>query len=209
MASLKENPSIVLVGSWNPAILQPNWLAKHIFNKADDEDIPVEMQFATTPGLPPRFKMRDILIVPAFDRLTLFSNGLNTANLAATESAVLEILKLLPHTPISAAGENFKFVVPEQQEVVDMLNVDNNWAEYLDFDYEQVQTEIRSTLQLKDMQLNIFRARSDSEITIHFNFHYPATDAQTAAKQLANSFNANCDFAKNILANLNVPLTDD
>jgi hypothetical protein len=204
MTMPKETPSIVLLGAWNPAILQPNWLVQRVFNKPDDEEWPVEMEFSPMPGNPPRFRIRDITFIPAYDRLTVFAKGWEDDDLTAAEDAAVRVLELLPHTPVRAAGQNFKFMVASQQEALSMFNVDARLAQYLDFDYNLITTELRSRLQLEDRQLNLFRVRADDAVLVQFNFHYPVADASEAAEKLRHSFIANRDLAKQILVNMNL-----
>jgi hypothetical protein len=66
---------------------------------------PTEIQQALTHGLglPPKFKVGDLSWVPSFNRLELRAEG-EGIDLGAVAG---QIISLLPHTPLTAIGNNF------------------------------------------------------------------------------------------------------
>lgn len=81
MASVADPPSIIVVGAWNPAILQPAWIAKHLYGIAEGENFPVTVGIPSIPGKPIRFDFGELTIIPAGDRLTLFAKSLDKTDL--------------------------------------------------------------------------------------------------------------------------------
>jgi hypothetical protein len=210
MSTLQQAPSIVMLGAWNPSILQPDWLATHIFDKAADENLPIEMQFSPIPGLSPRFTIRDITLVPSAERLAVFSKNCSAAQLDAAESVAIRLLSSLSHTPISAVGENFAFSIESpSDELLSFFDADNALSSILDFEYSVVQTELKTTIKLSRGVLNFSRIQSEGDVAVHFNFHYSVSSAANAASEIQHTLARNFSVAREILTKLNVPFIDE
>lgn len=107
-----DGASIVLVGSFNPAIVQPAWLARHELIRGEEGDTaevtlvsPRASEFVigswlTVTVLPNRFQVRVA----------------DAGHQAAMRDLVVGVLVLLEHTPVSALGINriLHFRVPDE-----------------------------------------------------------------------------------------------
>jgi hypothetical protein len=94
--------TLVLVGSWNLAILNPDWLGKNIFDATQlDAELIIE---GVRPRL--RFFFEKVLVLPAPDRVIFAPRHPNDADLSAVEEAAKKVLTLLPVTPVSGVGIN-------------------------------------------------------------------------------------------------------
>jgi hypothetical protein len=203
---LPNATSFVLVGIWNPAILNPDWLARYIFKAAPDAEIPVEMLVPASPGQPIQFSLQGIRFIPSRDRLRLSCLGdANDEELAQIQEVTRSILELLPHTPVRAVGQNFEFLDeqpnPDHLKVFDCMG---DVARTSDFPVETVGNETRTSLQFENRLLNLTRSFREGKLQVKFNFHSQVASATAAAEQLgqANLFSQNLAWSKRIIRNL-------
>jgi hypothetical protein len=175
--------------------------------------VQVEMHIPTVPGHPPMFRIRGVSVITAPERLTVFAHSQEKTDLDAAENTAIKLLELLPHTPMTAVGENVKFRVDESDVLREHFNVDLKLSEIFDFPFDLVKTEIRSSLDIDGRILNFFRERSDSETIVHFNFHYPVKSASEGKNALKSTFIQNYEFACSVLDKIgistNESLSDD
>lgn len=95
--------TLVVVGSWNTAILNPEWLSQKVF-----DGNPIEIEVQMEPGrVLVQYVARKLRIIPQQARLVIACQD-ETA-LPAAEAALLRILQELPVTPIASTGINFGF----------------------------------------------------------------------------------------------------
>ncbi len=98
--------TVVILGKWNQAILQPEWLIKNVF---DDDQVRVEVAVGLAPGLPSRITGDEILLLAGEDRLILGLTEVSDDQLRTMERIAVQILTLLSHTPVARMGVNFGF----------------------------------------------------------------------------------------------------
>lgn len=98
--------TVVILGKWNQAILQPEWLIRNVFN---DNQVRVEVAVGLAPGLPSRITGDEILVLAGEDRLILGLTEVSDGQLRTMERIVVKILALLSHTPVARMGVNFGF----------------------------------------------------------------------------------------------------
>lgn len=116
MKIVAENSTLVLAGSWNPAILTPNWIAKTILKLPPEPhfDVKVEMQVAQ--GAVQRLSFLGLSYVASPQFLVFFIDPANTEAAAKAVRVARGVLEILSHTPITGVGCNFDFVVEEHKE---------------------------------------------------------------------------------------------
>ncbi len=183
MPNLIEPISIVIVGGWNPAILQPSWLMRHVFDVPEGETEEVQMAFSPVPGAPPRFTVHELTFVASDDRLMLQINEPSDDNLNLMESKGLRIVEKLPHTPIRAIGQNFLFQIENPSAAtLDVFDVRDNLYDRVEYQ-ELASTSIVSSLALDDSVLNLTRTFLDGVVRVKLNFHVETgsvADSKTA-----------------------------
>src|SRR5260221_5274192 len=171
MDFLKENTSLVIVGIWNPAILNPAWLVRHAFALPVGEDLPVQIEVAVPALLTPRFTMNGVLIAPSRNNIVLQPVVPITANkLDLVERLAINILTNLPHTPVSAFGYNFEFrdAAPSAEQLELFAHVQDLAA--LDFAFDTRETCVVSTLAFQARELNLSRSHSNGALNLTFKF---------------------------------------
>lgn len=97
----REGVTLVLLGSFNPAIFQPKWLATQGLISASAADAAI-VELMTTDVTIFRLEWCDVQILA--DRLTISSTSAPTPDLL--RDLALGIFRLLVHTPVRAIGIN-------------------------------------------------------------------------------------------------------
>jgi hypothetical protein len=192
----------VIVGRWNPAILQPAWLSKHVFGV----EKPGELQFVTEFSIetfgPPRFSANGLQFVSTFERLSISPNSIEPEKLKATEDAARKILDALQHTPVQAVGVNFEFYDDAPSRGFLRLFDDlDHLAENTGIDLRTQATALTYSMSLKDCILNLTREFAVSgRVSIKFNFHYVVNSAREASSRLLGAGEAHWVTVQKILA---------
>ena len=208
MSTLLSFPSIVLAGAWNPAIIQPNWLAQEVFEQQDGDEMPVQMEFSPTPGLPPRFILQEIRFVPTKDRLIISPENTTDEALNLAENKARAILQALPHTPVQAIGQNFDLIEENPSDsLLSIFNLNDSLEEKLEIDYTLSSTTVAVALDLGDYTLNLSRKFSEGNVLIKFNFHYDVINATNGAERLPNTFRSNFKIVQDLLNSYEAALT--
>lgn len=205
--TLLNSPSMVIVGAWNSAIIQPSWLGRQIYGVPEGDEFPVVVEMATTPKAPPRFTIGDIAYVPSDTNLMVFSSSVDMDALGDMENKVINILRALPHTPIVAFGQNFEFVDNDPgQQLLEIFDLNDNLSDRINSNFELASTSIKSTLNIEGHQLNLTRGLEGGRVVISFNFHYQVRNAEQAVENMGDTFANNYRFATDILENYQMTL---
>lgn len=101
MSELLELPpqNVTVVGAFNPAIFQPEWVRGHL----PGVEGPIDLLLAGPPSTPPLLRFGETYLLVTSERLVVYGAPARVGRIAAT------ILTTLPHTPLRAAGVNFLF----------------------------------------------------------------------------------------------------
>ncbi len=184
--------SLIIVGAWNPAILNPQWICHEILGLPEGEEMPIQMEFAAVPGAPPRVTIDDVTYIPAMDRLNLYPKEFSVEKLTSVENQASRILEILPHTPIQAFGQNFEFI--EQEPSADQMRIfdlQGNRIQECEFVQDQRSVDIKQSYSLDDCILNINQISQEGSLIVKFNFHYEVENADEARQRLGNTFSRN------------------
>lgn len=112
-----KQPTVVMVGHWNSAILnEPAWIALHILGKDAGQEIKVQQivtgnrggqnQFSTAKQI---WLFDDFGISCSPQRLEIFLRDID--QLAPINELITKLAQKLPHTPVKAIGVNFNYTV--------------------------------------------------------------------------------------------------
>ena len=163
--------NVVLVGSWNPAIFSPEWAKQ---NLADDKEkevvlaIPMQMM-----AMPPRLTVDNINIYPSTQALVLDCVEYSDVVLEVCSRKLDRIAALLPHTPVTAVGLNFRFLgnLEENLPLADLFAFSD--AGKIDSTKFTLTTAlIKRAYTLQDSTvLNISLESQGGQLRVEFNFH--------------------------------------
>lgn len=145
--------NISIVGQWNPSIFSPSWVRANIVS---DES---EVLFAVAisdPAAPPRISFSTTYLFPSRQLLDFRASEMTLEAFSSCGEAASKIVGLLPHTPISAIGINFRFIEEENFEKAASLFQFNDSAKIPHEKYSlQASTVTRSFLMPGGDKLNL------------------------------------------------------
>ena len=112
-----KNPTVVIVGHWNAAILnEPGWIARHILGIPAGQQIDLQAVVVGSQVSPGQIAPeKQIWLFDEFgmncsgQRLEFFTRDID--NLQPLYSAVAAVAEKLPHTPVKAVGVNLNFQI--------------------------------------------------------------------------------------------------
>ncbi len=187
------NANTVLLGGFNPHIIQPSWLVEQEVAADNTEETGVSVQINIGGGAQPiRFNLGGFEWEVGLTRLKISSDeGCDPSHI------IKKLLELLPHTPIRAVGHNFQFRDAERKWEQPLASLPN---EHLFHDKlgEQVSSAIVSTTKRNgDVDLKIVITVSSHEALIDANYHR-GVDGHSGALNAIDSFGADLEHITDI-----------
>lgn len=185
MKTLQENSTMVLAGSWNPAILTPSWIAQTVFGRRPGEQFPVEIDMVVANGAMQKMKFLGLSCMASPQFLIFFFDSQNAESCSIAVSSARKILEVLSHTPVSGVGFNVQFVLSETKP--EFLSRFQN----VDLDDEVPAAGIVSQgwgmkLNAAENLISINSSYEGGNGTIAMNFHHSTATADEARAYLAN-----------------------
>lgn len=95
--------NIVLLGGFNPNIIQPLWLSRYDVVREKGEEFKTEIQFGPATPQVMTFQLDGFRWEVSLDRVLIGSGEARSP-----AEWLIRLLDLLPHTPIRAVGVNFR-----------------------------------------------------------------------------------------------------
>jgi hypothetical protein len=169
----------VVIGHFNPHIISPPWLANQgIIGEGSIVEAKVAIAGRAVAF---QFKIGEILWQVDFNRLILSAERkVNTAEIVA------KVLSNLPHTPVTAIGNNFRFQCNLSQWKGRVPKLGDVGFEQLRDQVEEVQSVAwKASIGKPDgltinTEVTLEPSKSLSPmLTVNFNFHRDAPDAQS------------------------------
>ena|GEM_PF-3284775 len=165
--------NIVLLGGFNPHIIEPKWLCRHDVVSENPEEFEIEMkiQLLGPSAHIVKFELDGLRWEVSQDRILIGSDE------AKSPLAWFDrLLKMLPHTPLRAVGTNFKLRCKRTDWPLDIPKLPNqDKAAHLIGDLIASTTLTKG--QLKDeTQVNLSLNANESEVVLDANFHRGVTE---------------------------------
>lgn len=181
-----DSLTIVLAGSFNPAILSPQWIATKILGIPEGQEFRVEM---LTPvagiGGMPRFSFENLSYSPNFQLVTFHVGSQEPDGRQKSSATASRILSELPHTPVSGIGFNFGFIVDEPQpRLLGLLTSSAEVAEAFPGGCEVVGRAWTNVFNWQDALVNLQCELRGTAVSISMNFHHDVKSAAAAAEVL-------------------------
>lgn len=175
--------NIVSVGAWNPAIFSPEWAKQHL---ALDQEREVVLAIPMQLALPPRLTVDDVNIYPGPNSLVLDCVSYSDAGADACVTKFHRLANLLPHTPVTATGINFRFwgEMAESAALADLFAFSD--AAHVDAGtYELLEASIKRSYSIEDgTKLNLKITSLPEQVRIEFNFHADVHSLGEAAERV-------------------------
>lgn len=187
MKAIAEATTLVLAGSFNPAILSPQWVARNALGYAKDTEFQVEV-LTPVGGGQNRISFGGISYAPGFRAVTLFLDSSNAELSDKAVRAAAAVLSQLPHTPINGLGFNFSFRVSEPSERFLSLLTDSDHLNDTFATADVVTRKWGNTLSWDGTLVSVECELAGGEGSISFNFHH-SVDSAAAAETVLRTEN--------------------
>jgi hypothetical protein len=187
-----DKTTLVLAGSFNPAILNPQWVGRFGLAYPSNHQFQVQVEIATpvagTGGGIQKFSFGGISFAPAFQSLTFYCDAGNLESCQKAAGVASRVLRELPHTPIQGVGANFSFVVEDPvADALEFLRMNSAIALAVDEAAEVVSRTWSHSIRWGDSILTLqCHTAGNGTIDIECNVHYEVASAVKAAELLAD-----------------------
>jgi hypothetical protein len=179
--AIADKTTVVLAGSFNPAILTPQWVAVHGLGQPAGQEFQVEMISPVGGAGATRFSFDGLSYSAGFRNVTLHLDGTQPAQCRASLRAAANILAQLPHTPVAGLGFNFAFSVDEPpDELLSLLTTHDGMTDSFPIAPEVVARKWGNTVKWNDALVTVGCELVGGQAFITFNFHYSTASAKDA-----------------------------
>lgn len=201
MKLIENNTSLVIAGSWNPAILNPSWVASKAMSLDLGQNFPVNVEVAV--GVPDQamiFEFEQIKYVATRNNVTFFLKDNDEAQNAKTISTAAKILELLPHTPVTGFGFNFRYEIESPSKVIlGTFTMGAKVAAYFDaIEVDVVRHAWDVVIKIQDRLITMNAQLEGDKVFVTYNVHYEIDNALIASQKLASA-----DLLTTILNDIN------
>ncbi len=179
MTPVLDGWTIVIVGSWNIAILNPDWLGRNVLDRPQ-----VEVELLVGP-MRPQIKVATPLVSIVSEATRVVLNARQTADesVSATENVAVRLLEKLPETPVTGVGVNFAFSEKSiPAELAELFQI-RDTGKISDENLEIKATTISRRLSYDDRDLNLQMTQAN-ELSFAFNYHKTVASAVAARDAL-------------------------
>lgn len=197
MKPVFEDWTIVVVGSWNTAILNPDWVSKKVLGV---EEVGVELMVG--PGtMNITLHHPGLRIIPTRSRVIVGAQ--EEASVPSAETAMVTILEQLPVTPVTSMGINFGYVESNpSSELLAIFNLTDT-DRLSDAGHEIVESSVYRSFKAEGVFTHKLRLTlAGGEVKLHSNFHLDVTDAEAAAAALKGATADRNTWNKKFLADM-------
>jgi hypothetical protein len=170
-------PALVVLGTWNPAIFQPAWVARHLFGVPEGQSI--QGWEMVTSNQPPKHVtyLGQVGYSITQTRLEVYSNTGLAEAFGEAEKFAIQVIEKLPHTPLGAFGINQRFFEEHPDaDLLEKLRTNDRVREQGTVTKEQFSTVYELA---EGAYLRLLREVSSDGVMIDFNYHHPSVSFET------------------------------
>ena len=161
--------NFVVNGSWNKRLFAPEWVQQNL-----NQGAPVEMQISPgNPELPYLFHLGDCRLVVSESRLVVGTASAENDQLQAACLVMVQVLSLLTHTPVVAAGFNYCYVIHSNPALVSEMRSGPVQDRITNINgVNVVKGSLTVQLRLEDVPFQFALSEAgNGESNLKFNFH--------------------------------------
>lgn len=211
MRLLADKSTLVVVGGFNPALLNPNWIGKHALGWKDDQKqvqvgIQIPAWHGSTDLSSPRFMLEGFAYSVTPQRLTFYFGDLDIASTAKVMHVVEQIFKLLSHTPVNGIGFNFGFESNKPSAKLDeLLKPELSLIEAIDEDASIAVRLWGNAIRIGEILYTISCKQEADKFSVDINIHQNVNNTAAICALLADGdlFQKHLDKAKLLATTLN------
>lgn len=212
MRLLPDKSTLIIVGAFNPAILNPYWVAKNCLGITDEQQaLQVEMLTPMTAigSLPPmRYSFAGLTYSATPQRLTFHFDGLDASGGAKVIRVARKLFELLPHTPVNGMGYNFGFSSDQPSaKLAALLKSEISLLDAIGAseDSSIVVQSWGNSISVADELLSVACKYDSANVSIDINAHRNVSDAAAIVAALAddNAYTNHLEQAKMLAVSLN------
>ena len=111
MPLLPKDWNVAVIGGWNPALLTPQYIAKDLLGIPEGSDIKIEVPIDVVG--PFRVSHDGLVVMVTSTRLIIEATANDFASLESAKEVALRAMLALPKTPLTVAGYNLRYSIPE------------------------------------------------------------------------------------------------
>ncbi|KAF0143828.1 MAG: hypothetical protein FD156_2306 [Nitrospirae bacterium] len=197
-----EDATLVIVGAWNVAIIEPQWIVKNALQVPSGTKSPIEMEVSMGLATNFRSKINDLYFIPSNDKFIINPSKENEELFKLADFAAINLYRTLSHTPIQAIGYNFTYVLDaDENYTIDIANcAGTNNSEF----YKRInaiarpETNIQHSLLLgadDAAVLNVQYNITSSNKFLKMNYHYQVNKDAKKIEKALGKFNNNYQHA--------------
>lgn len=199
MNEIIEGLTLVIVGSWNPKIFNPQWISRS--GLTNEKEINVEIVFNNS-DLLVRFGFDNIFLTVSDKSLIINFTSSEDQQMESVADLVGKILTALPHTPLKAIGMNFLYHENDFDEKFTQIFKFYDNDTISDDKYEIQKSELTRVLRKDDIDINftIVYDLADEKMVFNFNFHKDTDSAEDAKSFIKGKMARYRDESKKIVS---------
>ena len=191
MVFVRDSFTIVLLGDWNKLYMQPDWVAKNVYEKQEIE-IGVNGQgtdFKIT------YRCNGVMIAPTQSQVMFTACDVEERTIVYVVKCVNNFLMKATTPILLAYGLNCEFVDSDGAILADVIDSMSDNSAIIEQGYEINAAKIARTLIKDDIILNVEMMHEGNETKIHFNEHYgkTTTEMPTISPAQITSFIKDCN----------------
>lgn len=187
MNLVENNTSLVIAGAWNPAILNPHWVASKAMGLELGQNFQVIVEVPVgAPEQAMKYEFEQIKYLATRNNLTFYLVDNNDAQKAKSISTAAKILELLSHTPVTGFGFNFRYEIENPSEdILDTFVSGEKVAGYFDdVDVDIARHAWEVALKIQDRLITMNVQLEGGRVFVTYNVHFEVDGAVTASQKL-------------------------
>lgn len=191
-----KNQSLIILGSLNPAIITPNWIAQCGLIPLEKE---VKFKFPIGAVIAPiHYEYDEFKWELDYSRLKVEIN--DKEELLDLGETISKVFEKLEYTPIKSMGHNFEFKL-EDQSIYKKITGSFNFALGQKLDGLGQVTKLKNDIALKqdDKIINISIVNEGETPVARFNFHYDLSSHAELIEK-CDKYKENFNQAKEVLS---------
>lgn len=186
MATLPFEWNVVIMGSWNEAILTPDGIRKRLFQLPDGT--PVDVQVAVDRPVPHRVHYDGLIVTPSSSALIISVHQCDSQSLQKACALAKNALLSLPETPLTAAGINIRYQIEElPDELLQLIEtpIDGTFS---DSGYVIKKRRTHRSLEFQPGEINIELSQEQTTAgEVLLNFHLDSQELVRVQEWLSRS----------------------